>query len=67
MAQKKQKATAANDKPFVLEVFTQDKVCKHSVRYAWTTPSGQQFSIYVPSVLLPNTAPQKIGVTIELA
>lgn len=68
MAQKKQTKTPQdNAGTYVSQVFTQDKVCKHSVRYAWTTPAGQQFTIYVPTVLLPNPAPQKIGVDIGSA
>ena len=65
MAQKR-KVTQKTE-AHVTAVFTQDKVCKHSVRYAWTTPTGQAFTIYVPTQLLPNPAPQKIGVSIEKA
>jgi len=45
--------------------FTQDKVCKHSVRYALNMPNGQAFTVYVPNSILSNPVPQTITLSIN--
>ena len=46
------------------EEFTQDKVCKHSVRYAFSMPNGQAFTVYIPNSILADPVPKKMMITL---